>query len=158
MGRRSGSGRVRIHLAWRCISSAFTKSPPQDGARVLVDRLWPRGLTKEDAALDEWLRDIAPSNELRKWYHAHPLQWSKFRQKYLKELRPSPAAHTHCNSFMTSRRSASRDAAVRVQESNEYNNAIVLKQLVEGDRKPPTGTGPLRHAAATTRKRAARRK
>ena len=57
--------------------------PPslQDGARVLVDRLWPRGLTKEAAALDAWLKDVAPSNELRKWFHAHPPQWSKFRKK-----------------------------------------------------------------------------
>ena len=53
---------------------------------MLVDRLWPRGLTKEAAALDEWLKDVAPSNELRKWFHSHPPQWSRFREKYLKEL------------------------------------------------------------------------
>src|SRR5690348_1344561 len=64
----------------------------RDGVRVLVDRLWPRGLTKEAAALDAWLKDIAPSNELRQWYHAHPLQWSKFRQRYLEEL-SNEAAH-----------------------------------------------------------------
>ena len=64
----------------------------QDGARVLVDRLWPRGLTKEEAALDAWLSDIAPSHELRKWYHAHPSQWTKFRKQYLSEL-SNDAAH-----------------------------------------------------------------
>src|ERR1700728_104347 len=57
-----------------------------DGARVLVDRLWPRGIKKTEAALDEWLRDLAPSNELRKWYHAQPEQWMEFRKRYLREL------------------------------------------------------------------------
>ena len=57
-----------------------------DGVRVLVDRLWPRGLTKAEAAIDEWLRDLAPSNELRQWYHARPGEWQAFRKKYLKEL------------------------------------------------------------------------
>ena len=53
-----------------------------DGFRVLVDRLWPRGLTKAAAHIDLWLRDLAPSNDLRKWYHAHPEHWKEFRQKY----------------------------------------------------------------------------
>src|ERR671939_524954 len=62
--------------------------PPSrtDGARVLVDRLWPRGLSKERAKLSAWLRDLAPSDELRRWYHARPSQWDSFRKKYLKEL------------------------------------------------------------------------
>ena len=72
----------------------YAEPSPQDGARVLVDRLWPRGLTKAQAALDAWLRDLAPSNELRKWYHAHPQQWGKFREKYLKEL--TSEASTRC--------------------------------------------------------------
>ena len=74
------------------IKRVYDSPSPQDGARVLVDRLWPRGLTKEDASLDVWMRDIAPSNELRKWYHAHPVQWPKFREKYLAEL-TTDAAH-----------------------------------------------------------------
>ena len=74
------------------LKRVYAEPSPSDGARVLVDRLWPRGLTKEAAALDAWLRDLAPSDELRKWFHAHPQQWSKFREKYLKELR-GKAAH-----------------------------------------------------------------
>ena len=74
------------------IKRVYDSPSPQDGARVLVDRLWPRGLTKEDASLDVWMRDIAPSNELRKWYYAHPVQWPKFREKYLAEL-TTDAAH-----------------------------------------------------------------
>src|SRR5512132_2119952 len=58
-----------------------------DGARVLVDRLWPRGMTKQSAQLTAWLKDLAPSNELRQWYHARPSQWLAFRKKYLQELR-----------------------------------------------------------------------
>ena len=57
-----------------------------DGARVLVDRLWPRGLSKTEIHLQEWLRDLAPSDDLRKWYHAQPERWLLFRKRYLKEL------------------------------------------------------------------------
>src|SRR5208282_3097619 len=74
------------------LKRVYAEPSRRDGARVLVDRLWPRGLTKQDAALDVWLKDLAPSNELRKWFHTHPQQWSKFRERYLKEL-SSPAAH-----------------------------------------------------------------
>jgi uncharacterized protein YeaO (DUF488 family) len=58
-----------------------------DGARVLVDRVWPRGLTKEKAALDEWCKDVAPSTELRKWYAHDPERFAEFRRRYLRELR-----------------------------------------------------------------------
>src|SRR5262252_6822530 len=68
------------------IKRVYDAPAAADGARVLVDRLWPRGLTKEAAALDGWLKEIAPSDELRKWYHAHLEQWGEFRKRYLKEL------------------------------------------------------------------------
>src|SRR5512132_4407200 len=58
-----------------------------DGARVLVDRLWPRGIKKESARLDAWLKDLAPSDELRQWFHARPSMWQAFRKRYLEELR-----------------------------------------------------------------------
>src|SRR5208337_5642239 len=65
----------------------------KDGTRVLVDRLWPRGLTKERAAVDAWLRDLAPSDELRQWFHQHLEAWTLFRKRYLKELaRPEAGA------------------------------------------------------------------
>ena len=68
------------------IKRVYDAPSATDGMRVLVDRLWPRGLTKERAAVDAWLRDLAPSDDLRRWYHAHPSQWVTFRSKYLKEL------------------------------------------------------------------------
>lgn len=64
---------------------------PEDGARVLVDRLWPRGVKKETARLDAWLREVAPSHELRKWLHADASRWDDFQQRYRAELRDNPA-------------------------------------------------------------------
>jgi uncharacterized protein YeaO (DUF488 family) len=130
--------------------------PPslQDGARVLVDRLWPRGLTKEAAALDVWLKDVAPSNELRKWFHAHPVQWNKFREKYLAEL-TTGAAHDALQQLHDLAHKRRGLTLLFASKNIEQNNALVLKQLIDGERKPPTGTGPAR-AAATRRIRAAR--
>ncbi|UWM47826.1 DUF488 family protein [Streptomyces carpaticus] len=65
----------------------YEETSPRDGKRVLVDRVWPRGVRKEDAHLDEWLRDVAPSTELRKWYGHDPDRFSEFRRRYLGELR-----------------------------------------------------------------------
>ncbi len=62
----------------------------EQGRRILVDRLWPRGITKERAALDLWLKDVAPSTELRKWFHAEERDWDEFRRRYVEELRASP--------------------------------------------------------------------
>jgi len=68
------------------VKRVYETPASSDGVRVLVDRLWPRGLTKEDAAVKVWLRDIAPSKELREWFHANPDAWRFFRKRYLKEL------------------------------------------------------------------------
>ncbi|MFF3918490.1 DUF488 domain-containing protein [Streptomyces sp. NPDC001852] len=64
----------------------YEDASPQDGKRVLVDRLWPRGVSKEEAHLDEWLRDVAPSTELRHWYHHDPGLFDEFRRRYTAEL------------------------------------------------------------------------
>ncbi|RGA03596.1 DUF488 family protein [Microbispora triticiradicis] len=65
----------------------YEESSPEDGRRVLVDRVWPRGMRKADARLDEWLRDVAPSTELRRWYGHEPGRFAEFRRRYLAELR-----------------------------------------------------------------------
>ena len=122
---------------------------------MLVDRLWPRGLTKEAAALDAWLKDIAPSHELRKWYHAHPSQWTKFRKLYLSEL-SNHAAHQVLQQLHNLARKRAGLTLLFASKDLEQNHALVLKQLVEGERKPPTGTGPA--SATAGRVRAARRK
>ncbi|MGA5822831.1 DUF488 domain-containing protein [Kitasatospora sp. NPDC094028] len=75
---------MTARIAYRRI---YEESSPQDGQRVLVDRVWPRGMTKADAHLDEWLRDVAPSTELRRWYGHDPERFAEFRRRYLAELR-----------------------------------------------------------------------
>jgi len=127
--------------------------PPSraDGTRVLVDRLWPRGLTKERAAVDAWLRDLAPSDELRQWYHQRPEAWALFRKRYLKELaRPEASAPLEELYGLAGK---SKQLTLLFASKNEVrNNAIVLRDLLEGMRKPPTGTGPGKARAARDRK------
>jgi uncharacterized protein YeaO (DUF488 family) len=112
-----------------------------DGYRVLVDRLWPRGLSKSKAAVDSWLRDLAPSDELRHWFHARPEHWLGFRKRYLKELvEPKAAAALDQLYRLANRR---KNLTLLFASRNQrQNNASVLKELLEGMRKPPTGTGP----------------
>jgi len=69
------------------IKRVYEKPSKDDGKRILVDRLWPRGLTKEKASVDVWLKDIAPSTEIRKWFGHDPNKWEEFKKRYLKELK-----------------------------------------------------------------------
>jgi uncharacterized protein YeaO (DUF488 family) len=128
-----------------------------DGARVLVDRLWPRGLKKTEVALHEWLRDLAPSNELRKWFHAQPEQWLVFRKRYLKEL-ASPEAEKDLQKLYTLAHKRKRVTLLYASKNEKRNNAVVLKDLLDGMRKPPTGTGRGALRAMRTRDAAVRRR
>jgi uncharacterized protein YeaO (DUF488 family) len=112
-----------------------------DGARILVDRLWPRGLRKTEVAMQEWLRDLAPSDDLRKWYHAQPEQWSIFRKRYLKELARPEAEHDLQKLYSLAHK-RKRLTLLYSSKNQKHNNAVVLKDLLDGMRKPPTGTGP----------------
>ena len=111
-----------------------------DGVRVLVDRLWPRGLTKEAAAVKLWLRDLAPSDELRRWFHANPEGWRTFQKRYLKELggEAASAAVEKLHHLAEGRR---RVTLLYASRNEDYNNAIVLKELLEGTPKPPSSVG-----------------
>jgi len=129
----------------------------RDGTRVLVDRLWPRGLTKEKASIDEWLRDLAPSNELRRWYHAHPEEWEIFRKKYMQELvQPEPQEALRRLYDLANKKK--RLTLLFASKMETHNNASVLKELLEGRRKPPTGTGPGAGYGLRRREAAARRR
>ena len=121
-----------------------------DGARVLVDRLWPRGLTKEKARIDAWLRDLAPSDELRRWFHARPTQWLQFRRRYLLELEEPEKARALEELYELANRRASL-TLLFASRNEEHNNATVLKELLEGMRKPPTSSGAVRAAAVRAR-------
>lgn len=138
------------------IKRVYLKPSPDDGARVLVDRLWPRGLAKQAAALDAWLKELAPSDDLRKWFHAHPQQRSKFRERYLKEL-SADAAGQALEQLYKIRNQHSHLTLLYASKNEEYNNATVLRELVEGERKPPTGTGPVRAAQGRRARAAVRR-
>lgn len=133
------------------VKRVYEKPVRTDGARVLVDRLWPRGLTKAAASLDAWLKNLAPSDELRKWYHARPEAWQAFRKKYLKEL-SRPEAADDLNQLYSLANKRSRLTLVFASTNTERNNAVVLKELLDGMRKPPTGTGPAAAGAARQRK------
>jgi uncharacterized protein YeaO (DUF488 family) len=136
------------------IKRVYEPAAPADGRRVLVDRLWPRGLRKEQAAVKHWLRDLAPSKELRQWYHANPEAWPLFRKRYLKELTSSKAtaAVEKLHDLAEGKQNLTLLYASRNQERN---NATVLKELLEGGRKPPSNVG--RSAVAAERIRKAKR-
>ena len=72
------------------LKRAYEPPSPQDGTRILVERLWPRGLTKQKAAIDLWLKEVAPSPELRQWFSHDPAKWKQFEQRYWKELQEKP--------------------------------------------------------------------
>lgn len=132
------------------VKRVYEKAALADGKRVLVDRLWPRGLSKRRAALDAWLRDLAPSDALRKWFHASPGAWAGFRKKYLKEL-ARPEAVEALSELYRLARGRTRLTLLFASRNAERNNAVVLKDLLNGMRKPPTGTGPAGARTASVR-------
>lgn len=137
------------------LKRVYEKPAPADGARVLVDRLWPRGVSKRAAALDAWLKELAPSHALRRWFHARPRHWQMFRKRYLLEL-AQPAAERALEELYDLAARRRQLTLVFSSRNPERNNATVLKQLLEGMRKPPSSSGGA--AAAGLRARASRRR
>ena len=137
------------------VKRVYEKPSSSDGTRVLVDRLWPRGLTKAVAALDAWLKELAPSDELRRWSHEHREAWPLFRKRYLKEL-SRPEAAEQLQKLYDLARGRKRLTLLYAFKDEEHNNAVVLKELLDGMRKPPSGTGPARASASRVRKMARR--
>jgi uncharacterized protein YeaO (DUF488 family) len=122
------------------VKRVYEAASSSDGVRVLVDRLWPRGLKKQDAALKFWLREVAPSDELRQWFHENPEAWRMFRKRYLKELvsEEGSAAVDKLHHLAEGKR---RLTLLYASRNEEQNNATVLKELLEGMRKPPSSVG-----------------
>jgi uncharacterized protein YeaO (DUF488 family) len=133
------------------LKRAYDKPSAADGARVLVDRLWPRGIKKEAARIDTWLKDLAPSTELRRWFHARPAMRKMFRDRYLEELR-EPQASAAMEQLYDVVAARKKVTLVFASKNTEYNNAVVLKELLEGMRKPPHSTGPAAAASARIRR------
>ena len=122
------------------VKRVYEPAASADGVRVLVDRLWPRGLTKEEAAVKFWLRDLAPSNELRQWYHANPDAWALFRKRYLKELKSAKATGA-LEKLYDLAEQKKKVTLLYASRNQERNNATALKELLEGGRKPPSSVG-----------------
>jgi uncharacterized protein YeaO (DUF488 family) len=137
------------------VKRVYEKVSAADGARVLVDRLWPRGISKKEAALDAWLKELAPSDELRRWSHENRDAWGMFRKRYLKEL-ARPEATAQLQELYWLAHGRKRLTLLYAFSDEEHNNAVVLKDLLDGMKKPPTGTGPAA-AGATRLRKAARR-
>ena len=111
------------------LKRAYEPYAESDGYRVLVDRLWPRGIRKDDAHLDAWPKALTPSDELRKWFHHDPEHWSEFRARYRRELR-SPAAKTLIDD-LAKRTRRGNVTLVYSAHDQVHNGAIVLRDLIE---------------------------
>lgn len=101
-----------------------------DGTRVLVDRLWPRGISKEDKRIDEWCKEVAPSRDLRIWFHEHG-DFPNFAKKYRQELKESKEANEALQKLCRLARETERLTLVYASKDEEQNNALVLKQVME---------------------------
>lgn len=108
------------------IKRAYEPAAPEDGARILIDRLWPRGVKKETLALAEWDKDLSPSNELRQWYGHEPSRWDEFRRRYAAELR------AHADRFDALRERAREGVITLVYSSHEehLNNAVAMREFL----------------------------
>lgn len=111
------------------LKRAYEPVEEADGYRVLVDRLWPRGVRKDAAHLDAWLKDIAPSAELREWFGHDPKRWSQFRLRYRKELRAQPAKTLLDD--LAQRVHRGRVTLVYAAHDEIHNGAVVLRELIE---------------------------
>ncbi len=121
MSTRIAADNVKLKRAYELPETA-------DGTRVLIDRLWPRGVKKADAALDRWAKDLAPSTELRKWFGHDPARWEEFRRRYVKEV------HQHPDQLNELRSLARQGRVTLVYSAHDevHNDAVVLRELVLG--------------------------
>jgi uncharacterized protein YeaO (DUF488 family) len=122
------------------LKRAYQPASPSDGYRVLIDRLWPRGISREGARLDEWSKDLAPSHELRTWFAHEPARFAEFRSRYIEELRPY-------RSRIAELRHRAREGTLTLVYSaadTEHNDAVVLAEVLRrglpGVRRHPGDT------------------
>lgn len=128
------------------VKRAYEPVSRTDGARFLVERLWPRGVFKAKLRIDAWLKEVGPSTELRKWFNHDPAKWGKFRQRYFRELDSRPQAWQPIVS------AARRGSVTLVYSSHDtrHNNAVALQEYMRRkSRRPPKS----QRAVATDRQR-----
>lgn len=110
------------------LKRAYEPASSDDGARILVDRLWPRGVRKADAAIDHWVKEIAPSTELRRWFGHDPRRWKEFQRRYRAEL-------SHQPELLNEIRARARDGPVTLvyaARDETHNEAVVLRDTLMG--------------------------
>lgn len=123
--RRIGNSEEKLMLKLKRVYDPYAKA---DGMRVLVDRLWPRGMKKEEAGVDLWLKEIAPSDALRKWFSHEPAKWQEFKKRYRKELEDRQ------DMIEDLRKEAQKGTVTLLfaAKDSERNNAVALKEVIEG--------------------------
>jgi uncharacterized protein YeaO (DUF488 family) len=121
MGNRIAASRIKLKRAYEPAIAA-------DGRRILVDRLWPRGLTKSAARIDDWTKELAPSPELRRWFAHDPARWPEFRKRYAKEL----AEHREELEHLRTRARQGPITLVYAARDETHNNAVVLRHVLLG--------------------------
>ncbi|MCL2037785.1 DUF488 domain-containing protein [Candidatus Saccharibacteria bacterium] len=109
------------------IKRIYTPASGEDGFRVLVDRLWPRGVSKEEAKLDLWLKEIAPSNELREWFGHDPAKWAEFEKRYIIELNENPETVDQLREILKKNK---RVTLLYGARDETHNEAVVLQKYI----------------------------
>ncbi|MEP6947329.1 MAG: DUF488 domain-containing protein [Acidobacteriota bacterium] len=109
------------------IKRVYEKPAKDDGSRILVDRLWPRGLTKEKASVDLWLKDVAPTTELRKWFGHDPEKWDRFRGRYETEIRHND----DLIEILKGKANQGTITLIYAARDEKHNEALVLKRYLE---------------------------
>lgn len=109
------------------LKRAYEPAQPKDGCRILVDRLWPRGISKDSGHIDLWLKEIAPSTELRKWFGHDPAKWTEFRHRYVKELQQESESVEQ----IQKQAAAGKVTLVYGAKDEVHNQAVVLKEFLE---------------------------
>jgi uncharacterized protein YeaO (DUF488 family) len=139
MSRTPDSSRIKLKRVYEPASRI-------DGTRILVDRLWPRGLSKEDAAIDHWCKELAPSTALRQWFGHKPERWEEFRKRYKAELAQQPEALAELRGF------ARKGPITLLFAAHDelHNNAVVIHELLRA--KPRAAKVPVKATSKTRRK------
>ncbi|MCZ7602819.1 MAG: DUF488 family protein [Melioribacteraceae bacterium] len=110
------------------VKRVYEEPSKDDGLRILVDRLWPRGLTKEKAKIDLWLKEVSPSNELRKWYHDNFDEWNEFKKKYKNELKDKTETVAELKQLIKKNKIVT---FLYSSKNEDNNNAYALRELVK---------------------------
>ena len=115
------------------IKRVYDPPAAEDGQRVLIDRLWPRGVKREEARLDAWLRDVAPSDALRRWFGHDPARWDEFQARYRRELEDE--AHQRALAQLRERAKHGTLTLLFATKDTEHNSALVIRQALEASQR-----------------------